>query len=181
MGSKTDEVSQFFGVEGDQDAGFELLPTGDKEDAPPGNLYTFEIDSEETEVKHSSDDKKVNPGVAYVNFRALVLEPDIHEGRSQFGMLYAPIKPDDPDDAKLARNFRNAQKRFVGAVDAVLGKGTAAALPHEREAMMERLCEQLKGEVFVGELRYKPASNGFRAKTEIAKFFPADYELPVQD
>jgi len=169
MSNETEEISQFYGIDGDQDAGFELLPTGGDEDAPEDDKYLFEIDEEETQVKHSA-----KQDVPYVNYRALVLEPDIHEGRSQFGMFYPPQEPEDPDDAKATRNFRNAQKRFKGGVDAVLGAGTAERLPNDPEALAEALCEQLKGESFVGQLRYKPATGGYRAKTEIAKYFPAD-------
>lgn len=176
----TKEVSQFHGIEGDQDAGFELLPVGEEEDAPSGSLYTFEIDEEETQVKHSGDSSK-HPGLAFVNWRAVVIEPDIHEGRSQFGMFYAPVEPEDTNDAKAARDFKNAQRRFVGAIDAVLGQGTAAALPNDREAMMETLCDQLKGEVFVGKLKRVAGSNGFRDKNEVATYFPADYVLAEED
>lgn len=175
-----EQVSQFQGIDGDQDAGFELLPVGEEKDAPADSLYTFQFDEEETQVKHSGDSSK-HPGLAFVNWRAVVIEPEIHEGRSQFGMFYAPVEPEDTSDAKAARDFKNAQKRFVGAVDAVLGPGTAASLPNDREAMMEALCEQLKGEVFVGKLRRQAGSNGFRDKNEVATYFPADYVLQEED
>lgn len=176
MTATKEQVSRFFaGVEGDQDAGgIELLPTKDQDGAPPENLYLFQIDEEETEVRHSGDESK-NPGHPYINTRNVVMEPEEFEDRSVFGLFYFPADPAEDASDKDLRKYDGQRERFVGQVDAILGKGACAALQGDTlEELMEELCGQLQGATFVGTVGVEKGRNGYKPKNRITNYAMAE-------
>lgn len=175
MPATKEQVSRFFdGVEGDQDAGgVELIPVGKKSDVP-GDLYLFQIDEDETEVRHSGDDSK-NPGHPYINTRNVILEPVEYEDRSVFGLFYFPADLDADVSAKDQEKYDNSRRRFVGQVDGILGEGACAMLDGDTlEELMENLAEALQGMTFVGTLGMERGRNGYRPKNKITHFAMAE-------
>ena len=168
------EETQIFleDVEGDSEAGLRGLPIKAEDGAPEDAKYLFHLD--ELTIKHTDGSGKSRAGIPWIAGRAVVDEPEEWEGSGTRFMLFPPVHPGVDASASDLRKYDNAQKRFRGDLDKLLGDEGVVGMPTNLEDFMSTLAEMLEGVPFVGQMKMSQARNGFESRPELGAISAAD-------